>query len=237
MDNPLKIDPEFKALIPPLPEDELNQLEENILSQGHCRDAIVTWKGIILDGHNRYAICQKHSIPYKTTPIYLANRKDARLWILENQIGRRNISKAMKIELALQKALLIKETKPIDIRKSAAKDSKSSEQTVQRYMTVRKLAEPEQLARVQAGEEKIGTAYNTLELTIKTIEPMYRPTPADIKAAQPRVIMLMHDNINKIDAFYDFLEKVPMDCDEAQTYLAYQRLRRQKRALDLLIDP
>ena len=60
----LKIDPEFKALIPPLTPDERAGLEASILTEG-CRDALIVWGDILIDGHNRYEICTKHNIPYK----------------------------------------------------------------------------------------------------------------------------------------------------------------------------
>ena len=55
----ININPEFKALIPPLSSEEFAQLEANILEEG-IRDDIVTWQGVIVDGHNRYAIATKH---------------------------------------------------------------------------------------------------------------------------------------------------------------------------------
>ena len=59
------IDPEFKALIPPLAPEELAQLEANILADG-CRDPLVTWRGILIDGHNRFAICSKHRLEFQS---------------------------------------------------------------------------------------------------------------------------------------------------------------------------
>ena len=60
----LKISMEFKNLIRPLQKKEFLQLEANLLSDG-CRDPIVTWKGFIVDGHNRYEICTEHQIPFE----------------------------------------------------------------------------------------------------------------------------------------------------------------------------
>ena len=54
-DYDLIIDPEFKRLLPELSEKEYSVLEESILSEG-CRDALVLWGQIIVDGHNRYQI-------------------------------------------------------------------------------------------------------------------------------------------------------------------------------------
>ena len=59
----LHIDEEFKTLIRPLRRQEYLQLEANILADG-CRDPLIVWDGIILDGHNRYQICHRHRIPF-----------------------------------------------------------------------------------------------------------------------------------------------------------------------------
>ena len=59
----LRIDPEFKNLIRPLRREEYRQLELNLVMEG-CREAIVVWDGTIVDGHNRYEICNKLKIPY-----------------------------------------------------------------------------------------------------------------------------------------------------------------------------
>lgn len=87
----IKIDPEFHALIPPLADDELAQLEANIKAEG-CRDALVIWRGIIIDGHNRFEICGRLNIPYKTIEVDLPSRDAAADWIDKNQLGRRNLT-------------------------------------------------------------------------------------------------------------------------------------------------
>lgn len=97
----LKTDDEFKNLIPPLSPDEYRQLEENIISDG-CRDALVVWKGTVIDGHNRYEICQKHSIPFQTREKHFDSRDDAIQWIILNQFGRRNLSAGERSILALR---------------------------------------------------------------------------------------------------------------------------------------
>ena len=59
----LKIDEDYKYLIAPLQRREFLQLEENIIADG-CREPIVVWNGVIVDGHNRYEICTRHKIPF-----------------------------------------------------------------------------------------------------------------------------------------------------------------------------
>lgn len=87
----LKIEKLFKNLIPPLSQDEYKQLEENLISDG-CRDPICIWNGTIIDGHNRYEICLRHHILFKTQQINLESRNEVIGWICANQIGRRNIT-------------------------------------------------------------------------------------------------------------------------------------------------
>ena len=87
----LKTDEEFKHLIRPLRQREYTQLEQNILSDG-CRDPIVVWNDVIVDGHNRYEICMRHDIPFEVKDIEFECREAAIAWICANQLGRRNIT-------------------------------------------------------------------------------------------------------------------------------------------------
>lgn len=91
MTHKLICDPEFSRFVPPLTEKEHELLEQSILQEG-CRDAIVTWNGVILDGHNRYAICTKHRIPFRTKEVLPVSRDEAIVWICKNQMERRNIT-------------------------------------------------------------------------------------------------------------------------------------------------
>ena len=87
----LNIDPEFKNLIRPLRREEYRQLELNLVMEG-CREDIIAWNDTILDGHNRYEICNKMRIPYGVKELDFPNRDAAIAWICANQLGRRNIS-------------------------------------------------------------------------------------------------------------------------------------------------
>lgn len=183
------IDTEFKNLIPPLSKDEYKQLEENILSARKCRDAIIVWDGIVIDGHNRLEICIQHGIEFKIEEMAFSSREEVMLWILDNQLSRRNLTDAMKIELALTKeemlrekarknqsqaggdktgngALLSKSSTHLDeklsVRKVHAANAGVSEGTLHNYMQIKNSANPELLERVKKGELKIGTAHRML---------------------------------------------------------------------------
>ena len=95
--NALKIDPEFQGKIPPLTFEELEQLEKNIVNDGKVINPIIVWNGLIVDGHNRYTILQKHpDIPYTVHEKEFADRYEAIIWICKNQLGRRNLTPEQK---------------------------------------------------------------------------------------------------------------------------------------------
>lgn len=95
------IDQDFSGLMPALSEEEYQQLEQNIISDG-CRDALTTWQGILIDGHNRYQICTKHGIEYRTEEKEFSDRDAAMQWIILNQFGRRNLPIYERARLALR---------------------------------------------------------------------------------------------------------------------------------------
>jgi site-specific DNA-methyltransferase (adenine-specific) len=99
----LRIDPEFSSLIPPLTPEELAQLEANIVAEG-CRDPLVVWgpEGILLDGHNRLRICRKLGVQFDVKEVFLADRDAAKLWIEENQLGRRNLTDDQRAAIAFR---------------------------------------------------------------------------------------------------------------------------------------
>ena len=85
------IDEEFKALLPALDEQTFSELEQNILQYG-VRDPIVLWNDILIDGHNRYAICQKHELPFHTIDMEFDTREEVLIWIISTQVSRRNLT-------------------------------------------------------------------------------------------------------------------------------------------------
>lgn len=96
----LKIDPEFQSQIPPLTDDEFKQLEENILKEGKLLSPLIVWGNILIDGHNRYAILQKHpEIYFSTMPLPFESREEVLAWICKNQLGRRNLTPEQKYYL------------------------------------------------------------------------------------------------------------------------------------------
>ena len=101
----LKIDPEFQNQIPPLTDDEYKQLEENILKEGKLLSPLIVWNNTLVDGHNRYAILQKHpEICFSTMPLRFESREEVLAWICKNQLGRRNLTPEQKLFLIFHRS-------------------------------------------------------------------------------------------------------------------------------------
>ena len=97
------VNEELKAYIDPLTPEEYESLERSILAEG-CRDALVLWGDVLVDGHNRYGICQKHGLPFQTVQnTRFRSIDDVHLWMIDQHLGRRSISDFLRGVLALRK--------------------------------------------------------------------------------------------------------------------------------------
>lgn len=117
----LKIDNEFKSLIPPLTTEEYNQLEENIIEDG-CLHSIIIWDNTIIDGHNRYQICTENNIPFSTRPMIFDSKEDAIDWIIKHQLGRRNLTEFQISKLRGEQYLNEKKRKEDSLKQNLPKD-------------------------------------------------------------------------------------------------------------------
>jgi hypothetical protein len=59
-----------------------------------CQKPLIVWKetSILLDGHNSLEIYKKHGISYQILEMKFPNRELAIEWVIDNQLGRRNLS-------------------------------------------------------------------------------------------------------------------------------------------------
>ena len=101
------VNEELKAYIDPLTSDEYEALERSILVEG-CRDALVLWGDVLVDGHNRYGICRKHGLPFQTVQnTRFQSMEDVHLWMIDQHLGRRSISDFQRGVLALRKREIV----------------------------------------------------------------------------------------------------------------------------------
>lgn len=100
----LKIDPEFRDLLPPPTNEEYKQLEKNILENGFDKHfPIMEWHGYIADGHNRFSICKKHNIEPVIGTLAFETKEEVIEWMFDIQLGRRNLSSFQRIAVVEKK--------------------------------------------------------------------------------------------------------------------------------------
>lgn len=112
----LQIDPELENLLPALTAEESAALEASIEAEG-CRDALIAWGDTLVDGHNRYAICNRRGFAYNVRQMEFDSREDVIIWICANQNARRNITPE-------QKAYLLGKRYEAEKKKSAGRPGK-----------------------------------------------------------------------------------------------------------------
>lgn len=198
LNTPLKIDAEFKAVCPPLTKEERAELAASIKKDG-LRQPILTWHGYIIDGHNRYEICEELCKSYTSEEVLgLNSRAEVVEWIIRNQFGRRNLTAMQRAELALKlKAVVAAEAKRRQVsqlKKGAEKpvreksherertDEKLAEMAGVSSNTIRRVekivteAKPAVVEAVRKGEMSINAAY-------KTVAPTPPKTPVEPPAS------------------------------------------------------
>ncbi|WP_130620733.1 plasmid replication/partition related protein [Dyella amyloliquefaciens] len=103
------VNEELKAYIDPMTPEEYEALERSILAEG-CRDALVLWGNILVDGHHRYSVCRKHDLPFQTMQhAQFRSMDDVHLWMIDQHLGRRSVSAFQRGVLALRKREILAE--------------------------------------------------------------------------------------------------------------------------------
>lgn len=178
----IAIDPEFQALIPPLSLEERCQLEANIVADG-CRDPLVVWGDILVDGHNRYEICTRLGLLFDTVQMEFADREDVIVWMVDNQRGRRNLNDFQRTELQLKKKSAIaakakanqqggqggvllsqNSAEPMDTRLEIAKAAAVSHDTVSKVERITETAAPELIQALRESKVSINAAADVATL-------------------------------------------------------------------------
>ena len=96
MSDDLHISKRLKALLPPLTAEEKKQLKANLVQDSRVLDPILFWydgeKKYIVDGMHRHPIAVNLGLPYKTDRVEIdGDIEDVEIWILDHQLGRRNL--------------------------------------------------------------------------------------------------------------------------------------------------
>ena len=182
----ITINEELRSFIDPLTANEHAALERSLLAEG-CRDALVLWGDVLIDGHNRYDICTRHGIEFRTVQNTTFNSlDDVMLWVIDNHLARRSVSDFQRGVLALRKkdivsarvaqraaepkaparqdAPKVPESPPWNTREDVAKAARVSSNTISQIERIRKAATPQLVEAVRSGTISINAAANVASL-------------------------------------------------------------------------
>lgn len=121
--TPIVVNDDLKAYIDPLTADENEALERSLLTEG-CRDALVLWGDVLVDGHNRYRLCQKHGLSFNTVQSGLFHSlEDVHLWMIDQHLGRRSVSDFQRGVLALRKKDIVAQRRSRFLAATASPDA------------------------------------------------------------------------------------------------------------------
>jgi hypothetical protein len=207
------VNEELKAYIDPLTPEEYEALERSILAEG-CRDALVLWGDVLVDGHNRYAICRKHGLPFQAVQsTRFQSMEDVHLWMIDQHLGRRSLSDFQRGVLALRKreigsqrraraqaaptppaaeAPATQEPAPAaadvpDTREALARVARLSSAQVMQIEKIQKQAAPELVAAVKAGTISINAAATVASLPVEEQVAAAAAGKEELKQAAKRV--------------------------------------------------
>ena len=220
----ITIDKEFESLIPPLSPDEFQQLEENCVKEG-IRDALITWNGILVDGHNRFKIAAKHGLHWNEKRMEFADRDAVIAWICNNQLGRRNLHvldrealTAKKREALERQAKKRQVRKPKDfarenlpeqngrVRDVIAKELGVSGRQVDKLHEINEKASDTTKQLVREGKLSINQAYNSVHEKRPDPVKQARKEREEFKEKKQESVVSFKDvQINKINQ--DIIEK------------------------------
>ncbi len=178
--------PEMAELLPPLTGEQLATLEADLLKNGCYSPVIVNEDMVIVDGHNRQALCEKHGLHYQMAVFSFEDLLEAKQWALDTQKGRRNLDKweLGKIALKLRpdvenraranqsaaggdkfaekplSATLPEAVSPVDTRKELADAVGLGERTMGKVMQIDEHAPAAVKEALDSGDLSINQGYN-----------------------------------------------------------------------------
>jgi hypothetical protein len=182
----IQINEVLRAYIDPLTEAEHEALERSLLAEG-CRDALVMWNDVLVDGHNRYSICQRHGIPFKVTQnTQFQSIEDVMLWMIDNHLGRRSVSDFQRGVLALRKKDILAQRAEEETARLKAEDAAIAppEPTAEE-------AEAAPAPKVRTSREDIARAARVSSNTLTQIEQIQKSaTPELVEAVRAGTISI-----------------------------------------------
>lgn len=216
--------PEMAELLPPLSAEQLDALEADLIKNGCYAPIIVNEDMVIVDGHNRQALCEKHDLPYTMAVFSFEDLLEAKQWALDTQKGRRNLEKWELGKIALK-------LKPEIEAKARANQSAAGGDKSDKGALLTTLSEA--LPSVSTRKE-LADAVGIGEVTMGKVMQIDENAPEVIKEALDKKEL----SINKGYDLTRQLQEVPEDQREqaAAELLEYEKAKKELKQQEAEID-
>ncbi|MCI8526415.1 MAG: ParB N-terminal domain-containing protein [Oscillospiraceae bacterium] len=214
--------PELAELLPLLTAEQLAALEADLLQNGCYAPIIVDENLVVIDGHNRLRLCEKHGIPYKLAVFAFDDLLEAKRWALDTQKGRRNLDKWELGKIALK-------LKPdIEARAKANQSAAGGDKSEQGALFVNSQKALSPVNTTQELADTVGIGHQTMSRVMQIDEH----APAVVKNA-------LDNGDLSINQGYHITRQVQDLPPERQDEVAAQAIaeaKRELRALDAEAD-
>lgn len=210
---------ELNELIKPLQEDEYEQLKTNILQNG-CQDTIKIWQTfenvvkpdsesneeifVLVDGHNRFKICNENRIPYNISIMNFETLEDVKSYMIDLQLGRRNVN---PIEVSYYRGLQYNRFKWVGLQQDSEEDSKKTAVAIgEQYnvdeRTIRRDGQFAEGLEMLSKELKKEVLEGKVKVSKKDLQKLAKTNNSNILDNEPvkkiETIAEIHDLINPI---------------------------------------
>jgi len=194
----IEIRPKYQNLIPKLAKHEFEKLEASILAEGirepltiavipETNHGITTTARVLLDGHHRHAIAREHGLPFTTREIEFPDEDAAIIWMIDCQLGRRNIIHALDRVILLEKKRPILEKRAQERQRAGKAEGDLALETTQGVAKGKRTRRPtvtEQLAKEAGmGRTNYDACLNILARGIPALIKFVREGDMSISAA------------------------------------------------------
>jgi ParB-like chromosome segregation protein Spo0J len=151
----LQVNPEYEHLLPPLLDEDLKNLEKSILEDGVLHPFLINPDKVVLDGHNRLTICQRHSI----NEVPFVERSfntdlEEMEFVISFNLNRRHLTMIQKVELGL--TILKKEMEKARRRQGTRTDLITNKEEDNNIPSKLKESDEEQGEATEIAAKKVG---------------------------------------------------------------------------------
>lgn len=257
----LKINPQYRDLIPRPSKEDYTALEASIIEHGRAFEPIIVNRGhVILDGHTRYEICQKHGLPYSEEVREFDSELEEEAFVIEANLMRRQMSPYQRVVAAKGLEVVIAkrakerqgqrtdltfpsnevEVAPIHTAEIIAKKIGVSRSTYERAKKIRDSHDLILKSKVLGGEVSISAAYTQL-MPPEKAEPKQHEKISSYSAFQHgggrhRDFKQAYDYLKNIFHIWDVGDLKNSDKEFSVIYKLSQEETRAKTFIDTAVD-